>query len=172
MTKNEIIVILGKCAAGKDYTARDLVKNYGYNFVISTTTRPMRDGDSEGDPYHFTTNADFESKIANGGMIEYREYPRNNGIWYYGTTIDSIKDDKPYVAVLDIVGLRAFRKRFGIRVRAIYIDVPEEERIKRCKNRGDFNDVEWNLRKQSDDSMFTQEVIKEIGDTIYLCGLN
>ena len=169
---NEIIVLLGKCCAGKDYTARDLVRNFGYNFVVSTTTRPMRDGESEGDPYYFITNAEFENKIANGGMIEYREYIRNNDKWYYGVTEGSIEDDKKYVAVLDIIGLRGFRKRFGDRVHATYIDVPDDVRLARCKRRGDFDENEWELRALDDAKKFTPEIIKEIGNTIYWCDID
>lgn len=169
---NEIIVLLGKCCAGKDYTARDLVKNFGYNFVVSTTTRPMRDGESEGNPYYFITNADFEDKITNGGMIEYRWYIRNKDKWYYGTQEGSIEDNKKYVAVLDIIGLRAFRKRFGYRVRATYIDVPDDVRLERCKRRGDFDEKEWILRGIDDAKKFTHEIIKEIGHTIYWCDID
>ena len=169
---NEIIVLLGKCCAGKDYTARDLVKNFGYNFVVSTTTRPMREGESEGDPYYFITNAEFEAKIANGGMIEYREYPRKGDVWYYGTQEGSIEDDKKYVVVLDIIGLRAFRNRFGKRIFSIYIDVPEDLRLIRCKKRGDFNKKEWELRSFDDSIKFTDKIIKEIGNTIYWCDID
>ena len=169
---NEIIVLLGKCCAGKDYTARDLVKTFGYNFVVSTTTRPMRDGESEGNPYYFTTNSEFEAKIANGGMIEYREYIRNNDKWYYGVTEGSIEYDKKYVASLDIIGLREFRNRFGDRVHATYIDVPDNIRLERCKKRGDFDENEWELRALDDANKFTPEIIKEIGHTIYWCDID
>ena len=162
-----IFVILGKCAAGKDTIARELEGKHGINFVISTTTRPMRDGESDGNPYHFITNEEFEDKISKNELIEYREYLRDGDKWYYGVENGSIDDDKCYVAVLDIVGLREFRKKFGKRIAAVYIDVPEEERKRRCIERGDYDEKEWKLRKQSDNAMFTEEVIKEIGHTIY-----
>ena len=162
-----IYVILGKCCSGKDTAAREMESKHNINFVISTTTRPMRAGESEGNPYHFITNEEFERKISNGELIEYREYIRNGEKWYYGVTKDQIEDSKCYVAVLDIVGLREFRKKFGNRVVPTYIDVPEEERKRRCIERGDYDGKEWELREQSDNAMFTEEVIKEIGHTIY-----
>ena len=162
-----IYVILGKCCAGKDTTARELESQHSVNFVISTTTRPMRDGESGGNPYHFITNEEFECKISDNELIEYREYIRDGEKWYYGVTKDQIEDSKCYVAVLDIVGLREFRKKFGDRVVATYIDVPEEERKRRCIERGDYDKKGWSLRKQSDDAMFKDEIIKEIGHVIY-----
>lgn len=162
-----IYVILGKCCAGKDTAARELESQHSVNFVVSTTTRPMRAGESEGNPYHFITNEEFERKISNDEFIEYREYIRDGSKWYYGVQKNDIEYDKCYVAVLDIVGLREFRKKFGDSVVATYIDVPEEERRRRCIERGDYDEKEWELRKQSDNAMFTEEVIKEIGYTIY-----
>ena len=167
MPNNKIIVILGKCCAGKDTLARFMAENIGSKFVVSTTSRPMRKGESEGDPYHFTINDVFEEKIRNGEMLEYREYIRDGKTWYYGTQKTAIDNDKKYVAVLDIVGLREFRKKFGERVHALYLYVPEHIRKQRCISRGDFNKEEWERRKlTSDDLMFTDDVIREIGETI------
>jgi len=162
-----IYVILGKCCSGKDTTAREMESKHNINFIISITTRPMRAGESDGNPYHFITNEEFERKISNDELIEYREYIRDGSKWYYGVQKNDIEDDKCYVAVLDIVGLREFRKKFGNRVVPTYIDVPEEERKRRCIERGDYDEKEWGLRKQSDNAMFAEEVIKEIGHVIY-----
>ena len=63
-------------------------------------------------------------------------------------------DSECYVAVLDIVGLREFKKQFGDRVFSIYLLVDYDERLRRCVSRGDFNEEEWNRRAISDDEMF------------------
>ena len=105
-------------------------------------------------------------------MIEYREYISNNDKWYYGVTEGSIEYDKKYVASLDIIGLREFRNRFGDRVHATYIDVPDNIRLERCKKRGDFDENEWELRALDDAEKFTPEIIKEIGNTIYWCDID
>ena len=169
---NRITDLLGKCCAGKDTMAKHMKLQFKYNFVISTTTRPMRNGESEGNPYHFISNEEFEDGIWNGKFIEYMGYKRDDSVWYYGVSKDEIEDYKSYVAVLDIIGLREFRKAFGNRVFATYLDVPESERLERCKRRGDYNEEEWIRRKESDDLMFTNDVIEEIGDIQLLTNNN
>ena len=151
MPNNKIIVILGKCCAGKDTLARFMADNLGFNFVVSTTSRPMREGESEGNPYHFISDEEFQRKIANGDFIEYREYKRDNGSWHYGVEKTAIADNESYVAVLDMVGLREFKSQFGNRVFSIYLLVDYDERMRRCISRGDFNEEEWKLRIISDE---------------------
>ena len=154
MPNNKIIVILGKCCAGKDTLARFMADNLGFKFIVSTTSRPMRDGESEGNPYHFIADEEFQQKIANGDFIEYREYKTNGGNWHYGVEKSVVIDSECYVAVLDIVGLREFKKQFGDRVFSIYLLVDYDERKSRCIARGDFNEEEWKRRAISDDEMF------------------
>ena len=154
MPNNKIIVILGKCCAGKDTLARFMADNLGFKFIVSTTSRPMRDGESEGNPYHFISDEEFQRKIANGDFIEYREYKTNGGNWHYGVEKSVVIDNECYVAVLDIVGLREFKKQFGDRVFSIYLLADYDERKSRCIAIGDFNEEEWKLRAISDDKMF------------------
>ena len=75
-----IITILGKSSSGKDTAARILEKDYGYNFVVSTTTRPIRDGESERNPYNFVSDSTFKDLIKDDELIEYREYNTINSI--------------------------------------------------------------------------------------------
>lgn len=162
MPNNKIIVILGKCCAGKDTLARFMADNLGFNFVVSTTSRPMREGESEGNPYHFISDEEFQRKIANGNFIEYREYKTNGGNWHYGVEKSVVIDNECYVAVLDMVGLRELKSRFGNRVFSIYLVASPLERKIRCIHRGDFNIDEWNRREESDSLMFTDVALKEI----------
>ena len=166
MKKNDkIIILVGKSASGKDTTARILEKEYDFKFVVSTTTRPMRQGESEGNPYHFVTDEQFKNKIENGEMIEFREYHTllNNipSVWYYGAEKSEINDNQKYVAVLDIIGLEGFKKTFPDRVTSFFLDVDNDIRKQRCIFRGDFDETEWNRRLVDDNNVFRQEVIDE-----------
>ena len=53
MVDNKILVITGFSGAGKD-ALYDVMKSE-YNTIVSHTTRPMREGESEGNPYYFIT---------------------------------------------------------------------------------------------------------------------
>lgn len=161
--KNRIIALCGKCAAGKDCAARILSENYGYKFFVSTTTRPMRTGESDGNPYHFITNEEFEGLIKDEKLIEYREYETTvsgkPAKWYYGGRKDDISDDYPYVIVLDLAGLRKFKRLYGKRVLAFYLNADDSERLRRCKKRGDYDKSEWDRRLISDKKDFSPENI-------------
>lgn len=168
---NKIIIFLGPSASGKDTIAKHFEKMYGYSFVVSTTTRPIRNGESEGNPYFFVSNQYFEDLIKQNKLIEYREYDtlvkNKPEKWFYGVEKTQVLDNTKYVAVLDMVGLREFKKYFGDRVISFYINVPDDERKRRCLIRGDFDEYEWNRRLQDDKIKFSQEVIRnEINHSI------
>ena len=50
---NIILALVGFSSAGKDTLAKFMSEKLGYDFVVSHTTRPMRPGESEGNPYYF-----------------------------------------------------------------------------------------------------------------------
>lgn len=164
---NQIIILCGFSSSGKDTIAKIFETQYNYNFVVSTTTRPIRNGESDRNPYNFINNDGFEKLISNNELIEYREYhtlvQNKPETWYYGVEKSEILSDKKYVVVLDIVGLLGFKEHFKDRVISFFIDVDDQVRKNRCILRGDFNEFEWNRRLSDDKEKFTKDVInKEI----------
>lgn len=162
--EDKIIVLCGKSASGKDTLAKMISDKYGYNFIVSTTTRPIRDGESQENPYHFVSKEDFEQLINEGKLIEYRTYNTLvdgiPAVWYYGAEKREVQENKKYIAVLDIMGLDGFKETFGDRVVSFYLHASDEVRKSRCINRGDFNESEFNRRLVDDEIVFSDEVIK------------
>lgn len=128
-----IIVLLGGTCSGKTEFALRCQK-YGFNKVITNTTRERRKDDSE-NAYHFLTKEEFFDKVKNGEMIEFAEYNGN----YYGTSVDSLS--KNCVIVLEPNGFRALKEKMGENVFSIYLDVPDEVRLQRGLLRGDKEEV-------------------------------
>ena len=80
---SKLIIIMGATASGKDTVLNQMVKEGAKRFV-SYTTRPMRIGEIYGKEYNFVTKEEFDNDIANGVVIEHREYTVANGdTWYY-----------------------------------------------------------------------------------------
>jgi guanylate kinase len=155
-----IIILSGPCSSGKDVIAR-LLEKEGFNFVISTTTRPIRENEINKKLYNFTNNDNFEKLIKRCKLIEYRKYiTNNNETWYYGTQHKEIKKDKNYVAILDSVGLYRFKQHFKDVVISFYMDASEDVRKERCKRRGDYNEIEWLNRLKNDNEIFSKEFIE------------
>lgn len=155
---NEIVILSGMSGVGKDTLATLLSERDGYNFVISTTTRPMRESETEGNPYHFVTKEEFFKR----DMIEKREYKTLVGgkedIWYYGVEVNAIKDDKKYVVVLDVSGTIDFIRNFGNRAMPIMLEMPEEVRKQRSIARGNHDESEWNRREKADGLVFLDKM--------------
>ena len=57
-----IMAIMGKAGSGKDTLCRALLKEPEFlnaKPIISCTTRPIRDNETDGVDYHFLTNEEF-----------------------------------------------------------------------------------------------------------------
>lgn len=158
---NQIIVLAGFSGAGKD-TLANILKQVGFNFVISHSTRPMRAEESEGNPYFFIDNNALLDMYVNNEIIESRCYNSAYGKWYYALHKDQIKDDKQYVVVLDLLGAEKLKQHFGSRVTVILIRASDEIRLSRAKSRADFNQVEWDRRLADDKISFSVDRINEV----------
>lgn len=161
---NKIIIITGFSASGKDTLAKILNRKYGYNFVVLTTTRPIRDCESQRDPYNFIDKDEFINLISNNQLIEHKAYNTlyNNvpDTWYYGVELNEINDVDSYVLVRDIEALNGYKEKYGERVISFFIDADEKSRKLRCQIRGDFDETEWNRRLIDDNNKYPMNIIE------------
>ena len=164
-----ILIICGKSASGKDTLLNRVVDELGYKRIISTTTRPKRDGEVDGVDYHFVTEEEFKRKINNGEMLEFRAYKvledGKDTIWYYGTEKISVGDDH-WVGVLDISGAKAWRNVYKDQVAVMMLTCPDDIRTDRAKKRGSFSELEWNRRLKADTEDFEAQKWVNVVDTV------
>lgn len=97
------ILLLGKAASGKDYSAKKLKKLFGdrANLVVSSTTRPKRPAEVDGVDYNFLSLGDFLKKISERTMLEYSVF----NDWYYGTDQNALSG-QINIAVVNIEGAK------------------------------------------------------------------
>jgi guanylate kinase len=161
MSKNvgTINLIFGPSSVGKD-TIANILRDRGMNFIYSITSRPMRENESQRNPYFFVSQDEFLKEIEDGNLIEYREYNTLvDGIpdtWYYGVSKDGVKDEiAHHVCVLDIHGIREFIKYFSeSKINIFNITANDSIRLERAKARGSFNEQEWQRRLADDTAKF------------------
>ena len=80
--RGSLIVISGPSGVGKDTVVNEYVKSHENSWIsVSTTSRPMRPGDVEGETYNFVSNEEFKRLIEEGYFLEYADYVDK----YYGT---------------------------------------------------------------------------------------
>lgn len=142
-----MIVLVGESASGKSSIEKYFVDNYGYNKIVSYTTRQPREGEVDGIDYHFISVEQFKSLKEQNFFAETAVY--NN--WYYGVAKEDCTDDK--VAVLTPHGLRQISKIKDINAISFYINVPRRDRLIKILQRGD-NIEEAYRRSLSDVGMF------------------
>lgn len=142
-----MIVLVGESASGKSSIEKYLVEKYGYNKVVSYTTRPAREGEIDGVDYHFISVEQFYKLKGEDFFAETAVYRD----WHYGVAKEDCTDDK--VAVLTPHGLRQVSKLPDINVTSFYISVPRRDRLIKILQRGDNVDESYR-RNLSDIGQF------------------
>lgn len=121
-----VICIVGASGSGKTTIQNELASHFGYERVISYTTRSARPDEENGKDYYFITNEQFNEMLSLGLMAEHDEYSQGR---QYGTLkTDYLDGDK--VVVLTPNGLRQVRKSIDNKnIVVVYVTAPLGERI-------------------------------------------
>ena len=136
-----LLCILGKSCSGKTTFVNHLEKKYGIKRVVTTTSRPMRDGEIDGVDYNFVTYEEARNNIKNGEFIEYAKYKvANNETWIYGTKISDIDTSKTSLIVLNPIGYKKLKSLYKDKVLCIYIKPSPKKRVFRIlkRDKGDY----------------------------------
>ena len=163
-----VIVLTGKSCSGKD-SVRERLEEWGYNNIVSYTSRPARINETNGIDYHFVERDTFEQMINNNEMIEYRAYNtlflNKPDTWYYGLRKDTLDLNKKYVVILDLEGTENFIKYYGKKnCFVVYMCCTKSERERRAIERGSFDKTEWNRRLVADEKDFKSKKLKKLTD--------
>ena len=136
----KIYCVMGKSSTGKDTIYSRLMSQNGFNLkkIVPYTTRPIREGEVDGESYHFCTEDQLAKLEESGKIIELRAYDTAYGIWKYFTVNDGqIELDKnSYMLIGTLEAYTKIREYFGKEaVVPIYIEVEDGERLLRALNR-------------------------------------
>ncbi|HYE59857.1 MAG TPA: guanylate kinase [Candidatus Kapabacteria bacterium] len=92
-----LVVISAPSGGGKNVIIRSLLERFKHaTQLVTTTTRPPREGEVDGVDYHFITKEAFLKKVEQGEFVEYNQYVDN----YYGTEWDVLEHDLATHAVV------------------------------------------------------------------------
>ncbi len=113
MTSGQLIVITGPSGVGKGTLVQQLRDRHPeLTLSISATTRPPRQGETDGKDYFFLSRQAFENWIEQGELLEWAEYAGN----YYGTPRQAVEDKltqgESVILEIEVVGARKVQESF------------------------------------------------------------
>jgi guanylate kinase len=132
-----VLVLSGPSGAGKSSLIHKIMNDIGEcYFSISTTTRPIREGEVDGVDYYFVDEEEFKREIEEDQFLEYALVHGN----YYGTSIKPVKkalsEGKLVIFDIDVQGNSAINSRLGDITTSVFITPPTlSELKKRLENR-------------------------------------
>ena len=166
--------LLGKSATGKDTLYKEILKRRPkLRTVTMYTTRPIREGETDGAEYFFTDREELERQLASGKVIESRTYQTIAGPWTYYTVDDGQFDVADDESCLMIGTLESYEKMCAYfeagKMVPVYIEVPDGIRllraVKREENQKKPNYREVCRRYLADEKDFSEENLERLGIT-------
>lgn len=136
----KIFYVMGKSASGKDTIYKKLLERMpGLKTVTLYTTRPIRDGETEGVEYHFTSEDRLEEFRKGNRLIEERTYQTVHGPWSYFTVDDgqiSLESGDSYLMIGTLESYEKMKGYFGEDgIVPIYIELDDGVRLERALKR-------------------------------------
>lgn len=140
-----IIVLLGASGSGKSTIENELATHYGFEKIISYTTRQHRTGEEKGKDYYFIDNNSFEAMINAGVLAEYDGYSQGR---LYGTLKSDYADGNK-VVVLTPNGLRQLRKSCpNDNIFSVLVNASLGTRVKRYIDRCGVNEFTFDDKNE------------------------
>ncbi len=126
-----MIIIVAPSGAGKSSFVDRITAEFKIlRDTVTYTTRPMRAGESEGNPYHFVSLEKFEQLIEDEFFVEWAHVHQN----MYGTPFyqidDAFKKGEVVIMDVDVQGADTFKAKFPDAM-TIFILPPSIDELRR-----------------------------------------
>ena len=164
--KGKLFLIVGPSGSGKGTVIKRLKDIFSeFVYPVSYTTRDPREGEVEGEVYHFLSKEKFEEMIKNDQFLEYAVVHSDN---YYGTSKEDIlaplRKGIMVVREVDIQGFHSISKLLpDENLLSIFMKVSDEDDLKgRILRRGKLSDQELERRMDS-----ARKELAQAGDCDY-----
>lgn len=170
----KIFCLIGKSSCGKDTIYKQILAegNLPLKTLVSYTTRPIRNGETDGIEYYFLTDDRQKVLEQEGKIIELRAYDTVHGIWKYFTVNDhQINLERyNYLVIGTLESYIKLKDYFGDdKLIPLYIEVDSGERLQRAldreRNQQEPKYAELCRRFLADEADFSTEHLAQAGIT-------
>lgn len=155
-----LTVISGFSGAGKGTVVKKLLKmNDHYSLSISSTTRAPRNGEVDGESYHFITKAAFEKMIEDDELFEWATYVNN----YYGTpkryVFDQLEKGQNIILEIELQGAMKVRKLYPGSIMIFIVPPSIKELKERLVGRGteSMENIIKRLRRAEEETAYIKD---------------
>jgi guanylate kinase len=168
----KIYYVMGKSASGKDTIYKCLLEEkHALKRIVPYTTRPKREGETEGNEYHFVTPEQLAEFKKDGKLIEMRTYETVSGPWSYATVDDGsvqLSGRYSYLAIGTLDSYGKLKAYYGEdKVVPVFISLDPGIRLQRALNRENMQKVphydELCRRFLADEQDFSEDRLYEAG---------
>jgi guanylate kinase len=153
--QGRLIIFSAPSGSGKTTIVKEILQSdIPFGFSVSATSRPPRQGETNGKDYNFFSVEEFKDKIAKEEFLEWEEvYPNQ----FYGTLksdVERIRKQGQHVLFdVDVVGGLNIKKYYAQEALAIFVKAPNEESLRqRLTSRG--TEDEASLQKRLEKASF------------------
>jgi guanylate kinase len=169
MASPAVFVITGPSGVGKGTVIRALRERHpGLGLSVSATTRAPRDGESDGEHYHFLAPEEFDRRVDAGDFVEHAAYSGNQ----YGTLRSELErnaEQGGVVLEIELQGARQVRESMP-KATQIFIAPPTPETLReRLIGRGtDSEDAIERRLKVAEEELAAQHEFEHVvvNDTV------
>lgn len=144
-----LIVFIGESGSGKNFLIEHLNYHFPRDFhvVPQVTTRPMREGESEGNPYHFVKRYQFLDMLYKHELLEWKTFKD----WYYGTAKNDLVDNKINILSANPAAARELLHNPDLNTHIVYIHCNDKQRLIRSLEREANPDIPEIFRRYEAD---------------------
>ena len=153
--KGILLLLSGPAGSGKStLLRRALSEDRNLIFSISCTTRSPREGETDGQDYHFLSDDEFSKRVENNEFLEHAEVHK----WRYGTlsnaVVDILNKGKDVIMDIDVQGADQVRASKDPVISDALVDVflttsDTTELEKRLRGRDSEDEETFQLRMQT-----------------------
>lgn len=142
-----LIVISGPSGVGKDALLKRLQEmGAPFHFVVTATTRPMREGEVHGQDYFFVSTSEFAEMIEAGELLEYAVvYGDYKGIPKQQVR-EALASGKDVIMRIDVQGAATIRRLVKGAIFIFLIAESEQALVQRLRERKTESEPQLKMR--------------------------